>query len=63
MRNKEAIWFCAGHGNVGVVRSEDEYGVKYYIGACGGIDEQTDIEHIAAWGSTFPATAGKALFM
>lgn len=63
MRNKEAIWFCAGHGNVGIVRVEDEYGVKYYIGQCSGEDEQKDIEHIANWGSSLPASAGKALFV
>lgn len=56
-------WYCAGHGNVGIVKVLDEYeGVKYYIGQCSGTDEKYDIEHIASWGSTFPIDAGEVLF-
>jgi predicted sulfurtransferase len=63
MEDLDAIWFCAGHGNVGVVKyvtKENE--VKYYIGQCFGVDEKTDMNHILNWGSRFPANAGKLLF-
>lgn len=56
-------WFCAGHGNVGVVKVEDPYdGVKYYIGQCEGKEEYTDARWIADWGSSFPIDAGDVLF-
>ena len=56
-------WYCAGHGNVGIVKVLDEYeGVKYYIGQCSGINEQYDMKHIADWGSGFPQDAGEVLF-
>lgn len=59
----QVLWFCAGHGNVGIVRVVDPYdGVKYYIGQCSGRDEMSDIQHIADWGSTFPKAAGEVLF-
>lgn len=58
-----AMWYCAGHGNVGIVRVATQYeGIKYYIGQCEGIDNQADQEHIANWGSTFPIAAGHLLF-
>ena len=63
MRFLEVRWFCAGHGNVGIVCMEDPYdGIKYYVGQCSGKDEQMDIQHIASWGSKFPADAGDVLF-
>lgn len=38
-------------------------GVKYYIGvAPSGLDEASDIEFIAGWGSTFPKDIGDNLF-
>lgn len=59
----DAMWFCAGHGNVGIVRVSTEYeGIKYYIGQCDGIDDEVDRQYIADWGSTFPAAAGDVLF-
>jgi hypothetical protein len=59
----EVMWFCAGHGNVGIVRLNDQYdGIKYYIGACSGDSEDMDIDHISNWGSTFPKPAGDKLF-
>lgn len=63
MRQIEAIWFCGFTGNVGVVRVEHEHGIKYYIGACEGIDEKADAQFIADNGMPFPASAGKALFV
>lgn len=63
MKIVAAEWFCAGHGNVGVVMVVDEYeGVKYYIGACKGIDEEDDKQWIADWGSRLPNHVGNALF-
>jgi hypothetical protein len=56
------VWFCAGHGNVGVVRVNNGFEIKYYIGQCFGIDEKQDITHIADLGSRFPSEAGDALF-
>jgi hypothetical protein len=48
---------------VGIVRIEDKYeGIKYYIGRGVGEDEQVDREYIANWGSSFPKSAGDALF-
>lgn len=59
----DVMWFCAAHGNVGIVRVQDEYeGIKYYIGECEGTDEETDSRWIADWGSSFPAEAGDVLF-
>lgn len=56
-------WFCGGHGNVGVVRVEDQYdGIKYYIGQVTGDSEEMDTHHIMNWGSTFPKDAGDVLF-
>lgn len=63
MKFIDSIWFCAGHGNVGIVRVEDPFeGVKYYIGQCSGRDEDSDVTHIMEWGSTFPTPAGDVLF-
>jgi hypothetical protein len=56
------MWFCAGHGNVGIVKVDDQYGIKYYIGQCSGEDEEGDIDVIAKWGSSFPKPAGDKLF-
>ena len=62
MKNN-VMWFCAGHGNVGIVKVYDKYdGVKYYIGACSGANEEADMDHIAKWGSKFPTSAGDELF-
>ena len=59
----DVMWFCAGHGNVGIVKVNDPYeGIKYYIGQCPGHDENGDKRWIAAWGSSFPKAAGDALF-
>ena len=59
----EVLWFCSGHGNVGIVKVNDQYdGIKYYIGACSGLNEGLDIDHIAKWGSKFPKSAGDLLF-
>ena len=56
-------WYCAGHGNVGIVKVKDPYdGVKYYIGQVEGLDEQADIDKIMNWGSSFPKDAGAVLF-
>lgn len=59
----DVMWFCAGHGNVGIVRVQDKYeGIKYYIGQCSGYDQDHDMQHIANWGSRFPVEAGDVLF-
>lgn len=63
MRCLGDIWFCAGHGNVGIVKVFDDHdGVKYYIGECSGISRDADIRHIMALGSRFPDKAGETLF-
>lgn len=63
MKILDVMWFCAGHGNAGIVRVQSEYeGIKYYIGQCSGLDEESDTQHIADWGSSFPAEAGDVLF-
>lgn len=62
IRVLDVRWF-SGRSCIGVVRVNDPYdGIKYYIGACSGRDEQEDIESIAAWGATFPPDAGEVLF-
>ena len=59
----DVLWFCAGHGNVGIVKVDDQYdGIKYYIGACSGLHQDMDIVHITNWGSKFPKSAGDLLF-
>ena len=58
----DCMWFC-GRTNVGIVKVNDEFeGVKYYIAAVSGLDEDSDIKFIADWGSTFPKSAGDVLF-
>lgn len=54
-------WF-AGQSCVGVVRVDNGYEIKYYIGVGKGYDEQDDIAFIASFGSTFPTDAGEVLF-
>ena len=67
MKILDVKWYCAGHGNAGIVRVEDDFeGIKYYIGAFpgeeGNHNEQEDIQWIAEWGSSFPKAAGDMLF-
>ena len=55
-------WF-SGTSCVGIVRVNDPYdGIKYYISSATGMNEQVDMEHIAAWGATFPNDVGDTLF-
>lgn len=62
MKIIDVIWFN-GTSCVGLVKVYDEYdGNKYYIGAASGIDEQVDMEHIAAWGAKFPKSVGDLMF-
>ena len=59
----DVMWFGGGSQCIGIVRCKDEYeGEKYYVGSVSGMDEQVDIEHIMAWGATFPKRAGDSLF-
>ena len=57
-------WYCAGHGNVGIVRVLSSSGdIKYYIGQVAGLDEDADKEWIASWGSPlYPKEAGDLIF-
>lgn len=62
MKILDVRWF-SGTSCVGVVRVEDPYeGIKYYISTATGMDEKIDMEHIAAWGATFPNEVGDMLF-
>lgn len=55
-------WFN-GRTLVGIVCVKDDYdGIKYYIGAPKGVNEQDDVAFIADWGSTFPKNVGDVLF-
>lgn len=59
----DVMWFCAGHGNVGIVKVfMDAEGIGYFIGTCSGTNEEVDKKWIADWGSRFPIHAGEALF-
>lgn len=67
MKVLDVKWYCAGHGNVGIVQVMDEYdGIKYYIGSfpgeARGHSEEEDIQWITDWGSSFPKDAGNLLF-
>ena len=63
MKVVDVFWFCAGHGNVGIVKCLNESAeIKYYVGSCTGMDEDIDMRHIANLGSRFPDAAGKLLF-
>lgn len=62
MKILDVRWFN-GRSCVGVVRIEDPYdGIKYYIGTCAGMEEEIDMEYIAAWGARFPNNVGDILF-
>lgn len=44
----DAIWFNA----IGIVRVRPEVGEdKFYIGEAEGVDEEDDVQRIAAWGT------------
>jgi len=59
----DVMWFTESQGTLGIVKADDEYnGVRYFIGSCSGVHEETDKEHIADWGAKFPKAAGDALF-
>jgi len=60
----DVLWYCAGHGNVGIVRVLSSSGdIKYYIGQCHGHDAAGDSEWIASWGSPlYPKEAGDMIF-
>lgn len=59
----DVMWFCAAHGNVGIVKVfMDHEGIAYFIGSCSGINEEVDKKWIADWGSRYPTEAGNALF-
>lgn len=63
MKILDSIWFCAGHGNVGIVKCFDDHsGIIYYIGQCKGFDKELDEQWITDWGSRFPPEAGAPLF-
>ena len=63
MQILDVHWFCAGHGNVGIVKVFDKYdGIRYYIGQCSGEDAEQDAQYIASWGSRFPERAAEELF-
>ena len=56
-------WFCAGHGNVGIVKVICyDFSHKYYVGHVDGVSEAEDIKKIMDWGSSFPSDAGDVLF-
>ena len=60
--SKEKIdvrWF----NDVGIVRVENDYDIRYYIGTHSGTDELNDMMYIRHWGSPFPSDAGTALFL
>lgn len=58
----DVIWFN-GTSCIGLVKVKDPYdGIKYYIGAASGMDEEVDKEHIAAWGAKFPKNIGDQMF-
>lgn len=60
----DVLWYCAGHGNVGIVKVLSTSGeIKYYIGQCHGEDAEGDKEWIASWGSPlYPKEAGDLIF-
>ena len=63
MRFVDVKWYCAAHGNVGIVCIDDPHdGIIYYIGQCSGASEDLDIQHISSWGSRFSTDAGNVLF-
>lgn len=62
MKILDVIWF-SGTNCVGIVKVEDEYdGIKYYISAVNGLNEEADMQRIADWGATFPKETGDFLF-
>lgn len=63
MKVLDVIWFSNMFGSTGIARVQTEYeGIKYYISPVLGTDIDFDTQRVADWGSTFPNTAGDALF-
>lgn len=59
MKILDVAWF----NTCGIVRVETDYdGIKYYIRAINGMDEELDKRLIAEYGSSFPNDAGDVLF-
>lgn len=62
MKILDVRWFN-GTSCVGIVRVHVPYdGIKYYVGTCTGMEEEIDMEYIAAWGARFPNHVGDILF-
>jgi len=55
-------WFT-GRDTVGVVKVETEFdGIRYYVGAGKGLDEQSDMQYICDWGAKVSDAIGEAIF-
>jgi hypothetical protein len=49
----ESVWFTlkTGPGIIGIVKIDDGYNVKWYMGTASGLDEKQDEQQIAKFGT------------
>ena len=61
----DAIWFheMGSFKPIGIVKIDNGFEIKYYIGTCNGENEETDRINIMERGAKFPAEAAEKLFM
>jgi hypothetical protein len=56
-------WYTGSKGKVGIAKVQTDDGdIEYRISPVDGFLEHMDVQQVVAWGSSFPAGAGEALF-
>ena len=60
----DSIWFheMGSFNPIGIVKVDNGFEIKYYIGTCKGENEEVDNIKIMETGARFPSTAAEKLF-
>jgi len=60
----DSIWFheMGSFKPIGIVKVDNGFEIKYYIGTCSGEDEEADSIKIMERGGRFPSAAAEKLF-
>jgi len=60
----DSIWFheMGSFKPIGIVKVDNGFEIKYYIGTCNGEDEEEDRNKIMEKGARFPSAAAEKLF-